>query len=179
MSPNYEEYARLEDPQFQSTEVSHLLEQVLGTSVFSRANQLKRATQAWNEANGDRERAHTKAVFLAPPRAHGCTPRLVVYVDSNVLLADFKTNTELYLARLANWGFEVSHIDFRLSRAAGRASAETEFFRENKSVYSDKSASKPTSSELAYVEEATSEVPPELKEQVQQAMLAFLIKNRT
>ena len=90
-----------------------------------------------------------------------------------------RTNTELYLARLANWGFEVSHIDFRLSRAAGRASAETEFFRENKSVYSDKSASKPTSSELAYVEEATSEVPPELKEQVQQAMLAFLIKNRT
>ena len=178
MNPNYEEYARLEDPRFQPTEVSHLLEQVLGANVFSRASQLKRAIQAWNEANGDRERAHTKAVFLAPPRTHGCAPRLIVYVDSNVLLVDFKTNTELYLARLANWGFEVSQIDFRLSRVAGKSSMETHFSRENKSVYSAKSALQPSPSELAYVDEMTAEVSLELKEKVQQAMLAFLIKNR-
>lgn len=178
MNPNYEEYARLEDPQFQPTEVSHLLEQVLGVSAFSRASQLKRAAQAWHEANGDRERAHTQAVFLAPPRAHACAPRLVVYVDSNVLLADFKTNAELYLARLANWGLELSHIDFRLSRAAGRSSAEMDSSRENKGVHNARSAVEPSPSELAYVDEVTSEVPLELKEQVQQAMLAFLIKNR-
>jgi hypothetical protein len=78
------------------------------------ANQ--RAWKAWYRANGDRERTHTKGVFLRRPRSGQGDPLLVVYVDSHALVTDFGVNKELYLARLANVGFRVSGISFQLSR---------------------------------------------------------------
>ena len=88
----------------------------MGAGTRERIEASRQAARAWAEANGDRERAHTTGVALAEPRRGASDPRLLVYVDSSVLLSDFRTNCNLYLGRLAMWGLALSGIDFRLSR---------------------------------------------------------------
>lgn len=102
------------------TSVRDLMAQVMGQSIRKGLSANQRAALAWNECNGDRERAHTRGVVLVDPKKGSSSPRMIVYVDSNVLLADFRTNAELYLGRLAMWGLQVSALEFRLSRDAGR-----------------------------------------------------------
>lgn len=102
------------------TSVRDLLAQVMGQSIRQGLSANQRAALAWNECNGDRERAHTRGVVLVDPKKGSSSPRMIVYVDSNVLLADFRTNVELYLGRLAIWGLQVSSLEFRLSRDAGK-----------------------------------------------------------
>lgn len=74
----------------------------------------KRAGRAWWQANGDLERRHTQGLYVKELKTKA--PVLHVYIDTSSLLQDFTTNKELYLARLANRGFEVSDIKFHLSR---------------------------------------------------------------
>ena len=74
----------------------------------------KRAGRAWWQANGDLERRHTMGIYVKELKTKA--PVLHVYIDTSSLLQDFTTNKELYLARLANRGFEVSDIKFHLSR---------------------------------------------------------------
>ncbi|MEE1045197.1 MAG: hypothetical protein U0L51_06880 [Olegusella sp.] len=100
--------------------VRDLLQQVMGQSIRQGLSANQRAALAWNECNGDRERAHTRGVVLVDSKKGIGDPRMIVYVDSNVLLADFRTNVELYLGRLAMWGMQVSSLEFRLSRDAGK-----------------------------------------------------------
>ena len=80
----------------------------------------QRAQMAWYKANGDRERAHTRGVFLKRPRVAGAAPILGVYVDTHAMATDFGVNKDIYLARLANVGFAVSGIDFLVSRNPGK-----------------------------------------------------------
>jgi hypothetical protein len=96
--------------------LEELLPSAAGHALSSRLGAARLANRAWREANGDRERAHTTGVALVAPRGNATDPRMVVYVDSNVLLSDFRTNTDLYLARLARWGIALSGLEFRLSR---------------------------------------------------------------
>lgn len=100
--------------------IDDLLKQVVGKDLRRGIGGTSRAAIAWNEANGDRERAHTRGVTLVTARKPGADPRMIVYVDSNVLLSDFRANTELYLGRLSMWGLQVSSLEFRLSRTAGQ-----------------------------------------------------------
>lgn len=187
MISSYEDLSRLEDPAYQPRDVASLLTQVLGSDVYVRARQLKRAAQAWHEANGDQERSHTKAVFLAPPRGSATTPRLVVYVDSNVLLADFRTNADLYLGRLANWGFSISGIDFRLSRRMGNKDhveqstdglTQMQPQQPRKKSMPEDVIQAASDEERRYADKLTSEIPQELREKVRQTLLTFLVKKR-
>jgi hypothetical protein len=50
-------------------------------------------------------------------------PELVVFVDSHALATDFWASRELYLARLANVGFQVSGIRFQLGQTRAHAPA--------------------------------------------------------
>lgn len=120
------EFSRSADPSAAPTPMADLLSAVVPQGARGTLGAAWQAQQAWREANGDRERAHTCGVFLAPARVRGAAPRLVVYLDSNVLLTDFRTNAELYLGRLAAWGLQVSGIDFRLSRDAGKRRRPTD-----------------------------------------------------
>ncbi len=78
------------------------------------ANQ--RAAAIWYRANGDTERRHTTGVFLRKGRTPALPPVLGVYVDSSSRLTDFSSSRDVYLARLANAGLELSGIEFRLTR---------------------------------------------------------------
>lgn len=96
--------------------ISELISEVVGGRMAGRLSRNQRAAHAWFSANGDVERAHTCGVYLKRQTRQGMAPVLGVYVDSPSRVTDFRINKELYLARLANAGFEVSDIDFRLSR---------------------------------------------------------------
>jgi hypothetical protein len=109
------EYSAYFDEARYPRSLAELLGSVLGPSQ-ARIRDIQRAWQVWNHVNGDKERLHTTGVTLSTSHADTRAPRLIVYVDSNVLLSDFRTNTDLYLGRLANQHFMVSGIDFRLSR---------------------------------------------------------------
>lgn len=80
-------------------------------------------TRAWYAANGDIERAHTTGTFVRDPRRGESGPVLVVYVDSRARVTDFSANSEVYLARLANAGYDFCRVEFRLSRYPRRAAA--------------------------------------------------------
>ncbi|WP_051353706.1 hypothetical protein [Atopobium fossor] len=76
----------------------------------------QKAYRAWFSANGKFEQAHTCGVFLKDMSTQKCAPVLYVYLDKSGILQDFTTNKEIYLIRLTHIGFEVSDIQFRLSK---------------------------------------------------------------
>lgn len=96
--------------------VGKALDGLFSDALATRLSENQRAAVAWFRANGDIEHAHTTGVFLKRRRADGLAPVLGVYVDSHARLTDFSVNREVYLSRLAAIGFEVSGIEFRLSR---------------------------------------------------------------
>jgi hypothetical protein len=100
--------------------VSNLMGEVIDDRLSRKMSANQRAATAWYRANGDRERAHTTGVFLKRARIAGAPPILGVYVDSHAMATDFGVNKDIYLARLANVGFEVSGIEFVPSREGYR-----------------------------------------------------------
>lgn len=96
--------------------VEDLMREVVDGQMARNLTANQRAAAAWYRANGDRERAHTTGVFLKRARRAGAAPVLGVYVDSHAMVTDFGVNKDIYLARLANVGFEVSGIEFLPSR---------------------------------------------------------------
>lgn len=101
--------------------VGSLMHTVVDGHMASKMTANQRAAAAWYRANGDRERAHTTGVFLKRPRVAGAAPVLGVYVDSHAMATDFGVNKDLYLARLANIGCEVSGIEFLPTRRPRQA----------------------------------------------------------
>ena len=95
--------------------VGALLDRVMGSGLSDSLTDNQRAAIAWHAANGDRERAHTTRVFLKKPRLDGADPIICVYVDNHSFLTDLSANRDLYLARLANWGFFVSSLHLPIS----------------------------------------------------------------
>lgn len=74
------------------------------------------AARAWYACNGDLEHRHTTGVYVRQARGPQAAPVLGVYVDTHACLNDFSMRKDIYLTRLAFAGFEVSGIEFRLSR---------------------------------------------------------------
>jgi hypothetical protein len=102
-------------------DLSSLMHEVVDGQMSAHMSANQRAAAAWYRANGDRERNHTTGVFLKKARVAGAAPVLGVYVDSHAMVTDFGVNKDIYLARLANVGFNVSGIEFIPSRAGYHA----------------------------------------------------------
>ena len=100
--------------------LDHLMRTVVDTQMAAKMTAAQRAAAAWYRANGDRERTHTTGVFLKRPRRPDAAPILGVYVDSHAMATDFGVNKDIYLARLANVGLEVSGIEFLPTREGSR-----------------------------------------------------------
>ena len=102
-------------------DLSSLMHEVVDGQMSAHMSANQRAAAAWYRANGDRERNHTTGVFLKKARVAGAAPVLGVYADSHAMVTDFGVNKDIYLARLANVGFNVSGIEFIPSRAGYHA----------------------------------------------------------
>lgn len=153
-----------------SESLGDLMDRVVGSDLHKRLRGSSRAEVAWYEANGDLERAHTCGVSLVPAKKAGGPPRMIVYVDSNVMLSDFRTNAELYLGRLAMRGLQVSSLEFRLSRKAGQS-------RPAPTPMPASSAPKElpplTPAQEREIEERTADLPDETRKTVRRTMSLF------
>lgn len=145
-----------------------LMRQVVDERLVGRMSANQRAAAAWYRANGDRERAHTTGVFLKRPRVRGAAPILGVYVDSHAMATDFGVNKDIYLARLANVGFEASGIEFLPSRTGKK--------RVPRTTRSDAVQQQPerlpelSPSERAEIQELVRELPEALQESASKAI---------
>lgn len=161
-------------PRDSVTRIDALISEVMSEKIAPRLSANQRAAAAWFGSNGDRERSHTTRVFLRAPRVEAADPVICVYVDSHAYLTDLTTNRDLYLARLANWGFYVSGIEFAVDRDATRHRAH----RAPKSAEQTEKKGEPPSPELlAKVEEMVKDVPPSLKETISKAIIASMSQN--
>ncbi|MDD5799986.1 MAG: hypothetical protein PUD09_05025 [Coriobacteriales bacterium] len=95
-----------------------LVRSVVGQRDGAKLSLNQQAARAWYSCNGDTERRHTTGVYLRRGRGANSAPVLGVYVDSHAYLNDFSAQKDLYLSRLAYFGFQVSGIEFRLSKAS-------------------------------------------------------------
>lgn len=146
----------------------------MGRAERGRLSQNQLAARAWYGCNGDVERKHCTGVFLRKARAEGMPPVLGVYVDSHARLTDFGANKEIYLARLANYGFMVSDIQFRLSREPRK--------RAKRDVADAPKATPPlpelTPSEQAHVDDLVRDLPDGLKKSVSRAVSMSMRRNK-
>ena len=161
-------------PRDSVTRIDALISEVMSEKIAPRLSANQRAAAAWFGSNGDRERSHTTRVFLRAPRVEGTDPVICVYVDSHAYLTDLSTNRDLYLARLANWGFYVSGIEFAVDREA----TWRRIRRVPKPSEQSAQEKEPPSPELlAQVEEMVKDVPPSLKETISKAIIASMNQN--
>lgn len=154
-----------------------LMREVVDGQMMAHMSANQRAAAAWYRANGDRERAHTTGVFLKRPRKAHAAPILGVYVDSHAMATDFGVNKDIYLARLANVGFEVSGIEFIPSR---------EGYRTPRARRANASAEKPapelpelSEQEQKEVESLVRDLPASLQESVSKAVSLSLRREKS
>ena len=154
--------------------VGAVLDSLIGSKLTSRMTDTQRAAAAWYACNGDRERAHTTRVFLRKPKVEGADPVICVYVDSHSFLVDLNANRDIYLGRLANWGFYVSGIRFEVDRYAKQRRGQTR--KKTASNGMDGATEvKLTAEQQAYVQDLVSDVPDSLKESISKAIAASLV----
>lgn len=159
-----------------SESIAELVRQVMGENLSHRLNDNQRASVAWFAANGDRERAHTCRVFLRKPRNEGLDPIMCVYVDSHSFLSDLLVNRDLYLARLANWGFYVSGIEFSVDREAKRTSRDS-FGSIHAADGSNQQTQQPSQELVEKVQLMVSQMPATLQPSISKAIIATLSSN--
>lgn len=142
-----------------------VLRRYLGGEFGGHLSDAQRAAAAWYGCNGVVERKHTTGVYLRQGRSAGGDPVLGVYVDSSSRLTDFTARREIYLARLANFGYAVSGVEFRLSKRR---------FVSDRERREEPCAPKPlprlTPAEEARVQDLVADVPEPLKESVSRAV---------
>lgn len=155
--------------------IGGLLKTVVDHDMAQRMSAGQRAAVAWRRANGDRERAHTTGVFLKRPRLKNAAPILGVYVDSHALVTDFSANKDIYLARLANIGFEVSGIEFLPSRRGHAARRGMQERSEAKVPRADVTLS---AQELEEVADLVSELPDALRESASKAVVLMKLREK-
>lgn len=130
------------------------------------ANQ--RAAAIWYRANGDTERRHTTGVFLRRARSAALPPVLGVYVDSSTRLTDFSASRDVYLARLANAGLELSGIEFRLTRSPRPVCGQVGAGREEPSAAPELPPL--SAADMARIDELASGLPDGLRQDASRAM---------
>lgn len=158
--------------------IASVLGSYLDNDLANNLNVTQNASRAWWRANGDFEHRHTCGVYLKDMSDLDRAPELYVYIDSNAVLQDFTTNREIYLARLENIGFEVSDVQFRLSKYSRRKTKADK--TESQSISSLISAKlpEPTYDELREVKQACSKLPDGLRERVESAMLSSILRQK-
>lgn len=188
--------------------VGEALQSFMQNSFDKKLSLQQKANRAWYSANGAFEHRHTCGVFLKQDDNQQKPPVLYVYLDNNAIMQDFTTNKDIYLIRLHHAGFELSDIQFRLSKtqkhksagtdaqigsAAGQtgdAAIGTELPNSSSSRQADKNEVPQALSsleameaylgaeEVARAQEKVSVVPLELREKLYRAMIASLVRQR-
>ncbi len=154
--------------------VGSVLDSLVGSSLASGMTANQRASVAWHAANGDRERAHTTRVFLRKGKVEGSEPIICVYVDSHAFLTDLNANRDIYLSRLANWGFFVSDIRFEVDRNAHKRVGQGK----GQLLSAEKPAAeapKLSAEQQAYVDELVAQAPESLRESISKAIVATML----
>ena len=156
--------------------VSEIVDRVINSKIARGLTANQRAAIAWYGANGDRERLHTTRVFLKRSRMEGADPIICVYVDSHAFVTDLMANKDLYLARLANWGYAVSGIEFAVDREIRVSQVNALRESSQKAASSSVAGTVETLSEeqRAYVEELLSDVPESLRASISKAIIASM-----
>lgn len=153
--------------------IGEIVSKMMGEELTPQLDANQRATTAWYGANGDRERAHTTRVFLKKPKNKAADPILCVYVDSHVFLTDMHAKRDIYLSRLAHWGFFVSGIEFSVDRNVSRR---------RKADYTPTDVQETTDYEVSpelqeRVNNMLKDVPDSIKESISKAIIASLLSN--
>ncbi|OFK22257.1 hypothetical protein HMPREF2826_02305 [Olsenella sp. HMSC062G07] len=156
-----------------SESVDHLLGRFLSRGLGRSLSANQRAAVAWRDANGDVERMHTCGVYLRKPPNAALPPVMGVYVDSHARLMDWNTNREIYLARLAAAGLELSGLEFRLARnhrppTSPRPTSPAATASGSLSMQDEER-----------IRRRCAELPPGLRERLAQAMRDSLHRDRT
>lgn len=151
-----------------------LVASLFGPKAMRRLSDAQRAARAWYAANGDRERSHTTGVWLRKPGRAKADPVLVVRLDSNLLAQELATNKDLYLARLARAGVQVSDLRFTVGQGRQAPAADRARARHDERPQ----ARELTAAERRRVEEATRDLPDSLRESVARAMRATMARPR-
>ena len=136
-------------------------------------SEAQRAAAAWYGCNGNVERKHTTGVYLRAGRGKGSAPVLGVYVDSSSRLTDFTAQREIYLSRLANYGFAVSGIEFRLSKQRYVKAQPGQERKEERAPLPELSPQ-----EAAEVQDLVADVPEPLKTSVSRAVKYSFMKQK-
>lgn len=155
---------------------AHALGGLIETGLARSYSGTQGAAAAWFRANGDLEHRHTAGVFLKESADGRTPPILIVYIDSSSMLADFTTNKDLYAIRLAHAGFEVSDVQFKLSRNA-RTAIPTEAPDTKRKVLEP--LPELTDGELRAIEEQTADLPEAVRDSVKDAMISSLRREKS
>ncbi|MBM6676026.1 hypothetical protein H6A07_04630 [Olsenella uli] len=131
-----------------------------------------RAWIAWNEVNGDVERAHTTGVYVGAPRRGERDPELTVYVDSAAFLTDFSANREIYLARLETAGLRFSRVTFRRGRRGTGSSSRKGASHPAPATASAAAPPELTDAQRREIAARVAELPEALRDSVSRAMSA-------
>lgn len=155
--------------------LGELMGRLMDSEVMGRYTGNERAAQAWFRANGDFEHRHTRGVFLKESNRQGVAPILYVYVDSSAMQTEFRADKDIYLVRLAHYGFDVSDIVFRLSQKGQGVRYEPPTpTRKVTPVHPEL-----TAEELAQVDEAVAGLEGSLRDRVRAAMISSLRRDKS
>ena len=153
-----------------------LLNDLLDHDLSRGVSAARTAGRLWHRANGDFERRHTCGVFLKDLSAQGEDPLLIVYIDSNAVMQDFTTNREIYRLRLANQGFNVSDVQFRLSKYGHGSPSVTGSVMVGKEARCD--LPKPTAEQVATAREACANLPESIRGRACEAMISSMRRQK-
>lgn len=156
------------------TSIGEALGGLMSSEAFTRYSGNERAAQAWFSANGDFEHRHTRGVFLRESTRQGVAPVLIVYVDNSSIQTDFRADKDIYLVRLAHYGFEVSDVEFKLSRSGHGVRYE---LPEKKRVAPP--MPELTEEELAFVDQSVAPLEGSMRERVRNAMISSLRREKS
>ena len=153
-----------------------LLNDLLDHDLSRGVSAARTAARLWHRANGDFERRHTCGVFLKDLSARGEDPILIVYIDSNAVMQDFTTNREIYRLRLANQGFSVSDVQFKLSKYGHGSPSVGGGAATEKTVCHELPG--PTEEQVAIVRDACANLPESIRGKVCEAMISSMRRQR-
>lgn len=163
----------------ESESLKDALSSFMQATFTKQLSEQQKAYRAWYSANGDFEHRHTCGLYLNTKVGQNKPPALIVYLDTNAIMQDFTTNKDIYLIRLQNIGFEVSDIQFRLSKEPKKQSApqKIEDLKQNQeTLVTDKVDL--TDEEILWAQEMAQRAPEAIRENVYKAIIASVARQR-
>ena len=129
----------------------------------------------WYKVNGNFERKHTTGLYLKDPIGKEQYPTLIVYIDKNVVLQDFRTNKNIYLIRLKSQNLVLRDIEFKLSKSKNKAFKQKV---ENKEKKIKKPLPELSSQEIKQIEELTKDLDEQIKPTVVKSMISMFKRQK-